>query len=189
MPMLPVGRRCEGAKFNLKPCHVGCFPASPVRAVNLWQHASSTTPVLWYRCDLLMHLFMLRQQLTKMSVQGVAAGLRLHMQQEGTWDSRISKEHHITSLNVAFNAFAKLQLRLAKREVLGMEQEGLVDCCGVCSHGHEEFLSSCGVMRVEQGIPVLVAAADGSAGPAAQQAYREACAGPVPENAADAALA
>lgn len=181
--------RCNGELFNVHPSYAGCFPASPIRAVYLWQRASSTTPVLWYRWDLLQHLYMQRQQLPRVSVDGTAAGLLLHMQQEGTWDSRISSDHHTKSLGVALNQFANSQLRLSSPTALGMKREGLVDCCGVCCHGHEEFLSKRGVMRVENGFPVLVAAADGSAGPAAQQAYRDACASTATAAAAAAAVA
>lgn len=70
--------------FNLHPFYAGCFPATPVRAVNLWQRASSTTPVLWYRCDLLHLLYTQRQRLPKISVDGTAAALLLHMQQQQT---------------------------------------------------------------------------------------------------------
>jgi hypothetical protein len=44
-------------------------------------------------------------------VDGAAAALLLHMQHEGTWDSRISKQHHTDSLGVALNQWARLALQ------------------------------------------------------------------------------
>lgn len=104
---------------------------------------------------MLQHLIFQRVTSRSMSIDAAAEAHHKLLQLRNTWDDRISLAHYTGSLGNALYRFVQLSMLLSNPSVLRLPQEGIVDCCGVCKHGHEGALAAAGVLDYKAGVPVL----------------------------------
>ena len=147
----PYSCRCAAA-YNLHPFRAGCYPGTPVKAVQL--ERNNPAPPLWFRADVLQQLYTKRQFQQRMSISSVADALRQQITAAGRWADGVTAARWGSSLRTALNNFAALQVNCANPVHVGLPAEGLVSC-DVCSQGHLNYLLDQGAVHTRHGVPVM----------------------------------
>lgn len=111
--------------FNLDPLEAGCFPGTPVHAVQLHLAAADAPPV-WFTVRLLDHLLLQRQHIQRMAIGKAAEAQKQHLEEclYSSFPAQLQADRFRKTLSAALEQFAQLRITVARPEVIGLPLMG-----------------------------------------------------------------
>lgn len=145
-PLDPTQPRPSAGVFNLDPLEAGCFPATPVHAVQL-HLAPTDCPPCWFTIRLLEHLLVQRQHIQRMALGKAAEALRecLEEQLYSSFPPQLTSGRFRKMLSSALEQYTRLRMTMQRPEMLGLPRESLVGVCHCCRSGVLPYLQKEGV--------------------------------------------
>ena len=130
----------------MHPFVAGCFPSTPVHAVELHLAAADSPPV-WFTFRLLKQLLKLRVNIQRAAVTKLAQAHQEYLEEElySNFLDHIKSDRFRKAMATALDGFAQLHLKMKQNQVLGLPREGLADVCTCCHKGVSNYLLQEGV--------------------------------------------